>query len=334
MRTGQQYRRLPLPIECTTQVLAPRVDYGPTPMRITDRGHSAVARPVLWTRGEGCGELAEILSEIEPVRVTGDVTESVIRHRAELLVSRRIAAGFDLVNNASPIGLEVDQAAAVVAAAAGGPHSLLAVRLARRLAERLGLDGLVTSAYQEDDDRGRAVAAVERLYEDEPRIEYRITQATDAADLVRQLPERSILVIGAPGGGWLQRNFLGAGAKLRSEAAAGAVVVRRQPDKVFQVMEDPVFVGPYREAIDVLRLHSEEVLAVVDRAELIGIVRRGALEVADPGVPVQSVMEAPVSVEMQAAVEEAMVLAPRFSGAAIPVVDDDGLLVGALPVPL
>ena len=65
---------------------------------------------LLWTRGEGCGELAEILSEIDPVRVTGDVTESVIRHRAELLVSRRLAGGFDLVNNATPIGFQVDQA--------------------------------------------------------------------------------------------------------------------------------------------------------------------------------------------------------------------------------
>lgn len=301
-------------------------------MRITDRGTDAVPRPVLWTRGEGCGELAELLSEVEPIRITGDVAESCIRHRAELLVSRRLS-GFDLVNNAAPVGFEADGADAVVAAAAGGPNSLLAVRVAMALAGRLGVDGLVTSAYVAEEDKGRAVAAVETLYEREPGIEYRITQAEDAADLVRQLPGRSLLVIGAPGGGWLQRTFFGPGAKLRSEASAGAVVVRSQPDKVFQVMEDPVFVGPYREALDILRLHHEEVLAVVDRAELIGIVRRDALEVADPGVPVQSVMEAPVSVSMTAAVEEAMVLAPRFTGAAIPVVDDENLLVGALPVP-
>lgn len=309
-------------------------DYGPAAMRVTDRAESAVSRPVLWTRGEGCAELAEVLSEVEPIRVVGDVHDACIRHRAELLVSRRTSPSFQLVANAAPVDLRLEDVEAVVAAAAGGPHSLLAVRVARRLAERIEVDGMVASAYDEDDDRARAVQAVDRLHDAEPGIEYRITQASDAAELVSQLPPRSLLVLGASGGGWLQRTFLGAGARLRSEAAVGAVIVRAQADKVFQVMDDPVFVGPYREAVDILRLHKEPVLAVVDRAELIGIVRRSALEVADPGVPVQALMEAPVSVSMTATVEHAMVLAPGFVGASIPVVDDDGLLVGALPVPV
>jgi hypothetical protein len=302
-------------------------------MRITDREPSAVARPVLWTRGEGCGELAEVLSEVEPIRVVGDIHDACIRHRAEVLVSRRLTGSFELVSNVAPLGLKLDDVETVVAAAAGGPHSLLAVRVARRMSKVLGVDGMVASAYAEDDRRGPAVAAVERLYAFEPDIEYRITQATDAADLVAQLPPHSLLVIGAPGGGWLQRTFFGAGARLRSEATVGSIVVRSQPDKVFQVMDDPVFVGPYREALDIIRIHRDPVLAVVDRAELIGIVRREALEVADPGVPVQSLMEAPVSVSMMAPVEHAMVLAPGFVGGSIPVVDDEGLLVGGLPVP-
>jgi len=302
-------------------------------MRVTDREQSGVTRPVLWTRGEGCGELAGVLSEIEPIRVVGDVHEACIRHRANLLVSRRLTGSFDLVANAAPVDVRLDDVEAVVAAAAGGPHSLLAVRVARRVAESLGIDGIVASAYAEDERRSTAVSAVERLHAVEPGIEYRITQASDAASLVAQLPQRSLLVIGAPGGGWLQRTFFGPGARLRSEASVGAVVVRSQPDRVFQVMDDPVFVGPYREAVDIMRLHVEPVLAVVDRAELIGIVRRGALEVADPGVPVQALMEAPISVSMTATVEQAMVLARGLEGAALPVVDDDGLLVGALPVP-
>lgn len=302
-------------------------------MRVTDREQSAVSRPVLWTRGEGCGELAGVLSEIEPIRVVGDVREACIRHRADVLVSRRLTGSFDLIANVAPVDIHLDHVAAVVAAAAGGPHSLLAVRVAKRIADALSVDGIVASAYAEDERRGPAVATVERLHAVEPDIEYRITRAEDAADLVGQLPPASLLVIGAPGGGWLQRTFFGPGARLRSEASVGAVVARSQPDRVFQVMEDPEFVGPYREAMDIIRLHDAPVLAVVDRAELIGIVRREALEVADPGVPVQALMEAPVSVSMTTTVEQAMVLAPGFQGASLPVVDEDGLLVGALRIP-
>ncbi|MGF1668227.1 MAG: CBS domain-containing protein [Acidimicrobiia bacterium] len=300
-------------------------------MRIVRRSQDGVARPVLWTRGQGCRELAEMLSEVEPVRVVGDIGEACIRHGAELLVSRKLSASFDLINTAVPVDMDPDSMSTVVAAVAGGPHSELAVRVSERLARSTDRQALVTCAFQEEEDRERAVATIERLRAAVPGVEYRLVKAADAGELVSQLPERSLLVIGAPGGGWLQRTFFGPGAKLRSGAPAGAVVVRRAPDRVFQLMTDPQFVGPLREAVDILRLHSEPVLAVVDRAVLIGVVRRSSLELADPGVPVEALMEAPASVSMTAAVSEAAGLGERFRGGAIPVVDDDGRLVGALP---
>lgn len=263
--------------------------------------------------------------------MVGDVVETCIRHGAELLVSRRLSSSFDLVNTAVPMGFDPDSVVSVVAAVAGGPHSELAVRVAERIGKVTDAEAIVTCAFQEESQRGRAVATIERLFEKVPGIEYRLVQAADATELVAGLPDRSLLVLGAPGGGWLQRTFFGAGAKLRSEAPAGAVIVRRSPDRVFQVMTDPIFVGPLREAVDILRLHTDPVLAVVDRAQLIGIVRRSALELADPGVPVASLMEAPSSVAMTAAVEEARGLVGGFEGAAVPVVDDEGRLVGALP---
>jgi CBS domain-containing protein len=300
-------------------------------MRIIQRSEDGVARPVLWTRGQGCRELAEMLSDVEPVRVVGDVGEACIRHGAELLVSRKLSASFDLINAAVPVDVDPESMSAVVAAVAGGPHSELAVRVAERLAQAGDRPALVTCAFQQERDRDRAVATIERLSAAVPGVEYRLVNAADATELVSQLPERSLLVIGAPGGGWLQRTFFGAGAKLRSEAPAGAVVVRRAPDRVFQHMTDPQFVGPLREAVDILRLHSEPVLAVVDRAQLIGVVRRSSLELADPGVPVEAFMEAPTSVSMTSTLSEVGGVAERFEGGAIPVVDDDGRLVGALP---
>lgn len=299
-------------------------------MRVIDRPDQGLPRPVLWTRGQGCGELAELLSEVEPIRVVGDVVDSCIRHGAELLVSRKLPGSFELVSVAVPVDLDVEAMSTIVATVAGGPHSELAVRVAARLGKVTGREALVTCAFQEEDERERAVATIERLYAKVPGIEYRLVKANDAGELVSQLPDRSALVVGAPGGGWLQRTFFGPGAKLRSEAAAGAVVVRRAPDRVFHHMSDPIFVGPLREAVDILRLHSEPVLAVVDRAQLIGVVRRIALELADPGVPVEALMEAPASIPMTASIEAARPLLKRFAGAAIPVVDDGARLVGAL----
>jgi CBS domain-containing protein len=302
-------------------------------MRTFDAEVPGVARPVLWTRGQGCRELAEQLSLVEPIRVTGDVADACVRHAAEVLVSRRATGSFDLVSVAAPLDFDPVGVEAVVAAVAGGPHSELAALVARRLGETIGVPATMVSAFREDTERTRAVATIDSIFATVPGLESRLVKAEDAADLFVDLPERTLVVVGAAGGGWLQRTFFGPGARLRQNAPAGAVVVRRQPDRVFQVMTDPVFVGPLREATDILRIHQDRVLAVVDRAVLIGIVRRQALENADPGVPVQDLMEPPLSVPLSASVNEAMELSDRFRGASIPVVDDDGRLVGALAVP-
>lgn len=302
-------------------------------MRTFDAAMAGVARPVLWTRGQGCRELAEQLSLVEPIRVTGDVAETCVRHAAEVLVSRRATASFDLVSVAVPLDFDPTGVEAVVAAVSGGPHSELAARVARRLGETLGVEATMVSAFREESERTRAVATIDAIFAAVPGIESRLVQADDAGDLFAGVPERTLVVVGAAGGSWLQRTFLGPGARLRQNAPAGAVVVRRSPERVFQAMTDPVFVGPLRDATDILRFHDDEVLAVVDRAKLIGVVRRDALEKAEPGVPVQDLMEPPQSVGITDAVSEARVLAPRFAGGSIPVIDDDGRLVGALAVP-
>jgi Mg/Co/Ni transporter MgtE len=95
-------------------------------------------------------------------------------------------------------------------------------------------------------------------------------------------------------------------------------------------MGDPVFVGPLREAVDILRIHQEKVLAVVDRAQLVGIIRRDALEVADPGILVSQIMEEPRSVGLTDLMEDCVELGPVFAPDPIPVVDGDGLLVGGV----
>lgn len=285
--------------------------------------------PVLWTRGEGCGELAEAVSGGTAVRVVGDVSEEVIRHRARLLVSRKLS-GFDLASMAVPVRMETEKVSSVVAAVAGGPHSLLAASVAHRLGQALGVESLMACAYRDEESKATAVSVIESLYTEVPGLEYRLVEAVDADGLISQLPGETLLVLGAPGGNWLQRTFFGPGAKLLSEAPAGAVVVRAEPERVFQRMSDPVFVGPMRDAADILLLHPEPVLAVVDRAVLVGVVRRSVLEEAGLGVMVGALMTEPVAVSLTDDMKAVEEMSSVFEGAPVPVIDDQGLLVGSI----
>lgn len=282
--------------------------------------------PVLWTRGKGCAELAALLSAPEPVRVQGDLEQECVRHRAELLVSRRLPHT-DLTSVAVPVDFTADGVGSVVAAVAGGPHSPLAARVARRLGRTMGLHASMVCAHRDDDGRAEAVSLIETLYVEVPGLEYRLIEADGPSALVDQIPDDALLVLGAPGGNWFQRTMFGSGARLRQAAPAGAVIVRQAPPRVFQRMGEPVFVGPLREATDILRIHREPVLAVVDSAKLVGIVRREALEIADPGVPVSELMEEPVWIPADATVAEAVEIAGSFDGS-VPVVDESGRVVG------
>jgi len=286
---------------------------------------------VLWTRGEGCGRLAELLSDRPPVRVVGDLAEACLAHRASLLVSKRLPS-VDLVDVAVPLDFRPDGVEVVVAAVAGGPHSPLAATVAHRLADALGRPGLMACAYRDDEGRTQALSLIESLQPEVPGIEYRLVQTVDAGDLLTRFPERTLLVLGAPGGSWFHRTIYGPGVKLRHRAPNGAVLVRRAPLRVFRVMSDPVFVGPLRTAGDILRMHGEGVLAVVDRAALVGVVRRSSLASVPPDTPVGEVMEPPVSVLLDAPVDEARALGSLFGSDPVPVVDEGGRLVGGVRV--
>ena len=197
----------------------------------------------------------------------------------------------------------------------------------------MGVKSLMVCAYKDDETQAEALSWVERLYDEVPGIEYRVIEASDADGIIDQLPERSALVIGAPGGSWLQRTFFGQGARLRKGAAAGVMVVHAVPERVFQAMSDPTFVGGLREVGDILRIHDERIFAVADRAVLIGVVERDVLEASDPMALVRDVMSEPVSVAVDAPIEDAAALVDRFGSEPIPVTDEAGHLVGSISFP-
>jgi hypothetical protein len=288
---------------------------------------------VVWTRGSGCSELAELLSDGEPSRISGDLAEACISQRADLLISRRFPSAFDLVSVAVPVGFAPENVTRVVSAVGGGPHSFLAADTASRIGRRLGVEAEMISAIRPGEDRSEAAEVLERIGLSVPEIGGRIVEVDGIADLVAGLGEETLVVFGAPGGSWLQRSMLGPGARIRSKAPAGAIMVRSAPDRVFRWMGEPVFVSPLRLADDTLLFHPERVLAVADEGLLVGLVRRESLETAGASA-VGSVMEEAVSAKVDETIAEAMQLEPTFGTDPIPVTDHDEHLVGGLSLPV
>ena len=288
---------------------------------------------VVWTRGRGCAELADLLSGGDADRITGDLTEGCISYRADLLVSRRLPGSFDLVNVAAPLGFVPENVTRVVSAVGGGPHSELAAQTAATIGRRLGVEAEMISATRPGQDPIEAQKVIERVALNVDEIEGRVVEVAGIAELVENLDEGSLVVLGASGGSWLQRAMFGPGARLKSKAQAGAVIVRNAPDRVFRWMGEPVFVGPLRNADDTLAMHSENVLAVAEGGVLVGLVRRESLEQAGADM-VASVMEEALSTKVDETIVEARELEPTFGRDPIPVTDHDEHLVGGLSLPV
>lgn len=293
----------------------------------TPRAHP---RPwtVLWTRGRGCRELAELLGEDRAERVSGDLSEVCLRTRADLLVSRKFPS-LDLVPVAVPRDVQPDRVEGVVAAVGAGPHSVLAARLAFRLAERLSVPAQMVSVFRSPAEEQVAVAALEAASEEVPDLEGRAVEGEDPAEILEQLPPGSLLVLGAPGGSLIQRLFLGPGARLRSGAPGGAVMVREATPRAFHRMRTSPYVSPHLLVADARRLiQDDEVVPVVEEGRLVGVVRRSQLGDGDGGRPVAEMMEEPVSVPYDAPLEEAVPLLD--GGGSVAVVDQGGRLLGCL----
>lgn len=291
------------------------------------------SRSVIWTRGRGCAELAELLSNGEASRIAGDTTEECIDRRADLLVARKFPGNFDLVSIAVPVDFHPEHVTSVVATVAGGPHSLLAAETAAGIANALEVPAEMVSASGPEGDPQSVAEVLDQIGSSLPSLSRRVVEVDGVTELVDTLDEGALLVIGAPGGSWLQRSMFGPGARLRRTAQAGAVIVRSAPDRVFRFMGEPVYVAPLRLADDTLRFHQENTLAVADGGRLIGLVRRERLVIAG-GAAVGTLMDEAMSVRFDETMTEAWELEPTFGEDPIPVTDHQENLVGGLSLPV
>jgi CBS domain-containing protein len=285
---------------------------------------------VVWTRGEGCPELANLLGGGEAHRAGADLRTSCVEARADLLVGRKLTS-FDLVGMAVPYGFDPAQVRGVAAAVAGGPHSLLAARVAQRLAAALEVPASLVAASADAGSDAAAEEALERAAGLVPITEQRVLRAANPGAAVRALPSGLALVLGAPGGTWWQRQFTGPGRQLRGGAPAGAVVVRRAPRRCFQHMDDPEAMGVQMPAGEALRLSATPIVAVAEEGRLVGMVRRHTLEAADPAAPLGSLMEAPIFALAEDSLDVIAGLAAFLEGAPVPVMDGSGRLCGTVP---
>lgn len=297
-------------------------------MSIADRSGLSV----VWTRGKGCSELAKLLASGAATRISGDLIEGCVDRRADFLVTRRFPSSFDLVNVAVPVEFQPASVTSIVATVSGGPHSRLAAQTADVISQELGVPGEMVSAAPDSGWIEEAGRLLEELTPEGSAMKGRVVEVSDMGGLVESVEDTALLVLGAPGGSWLQRLMFGPGARLRRSAQAGSVVVRSAPRRVFKEMGEPVYVSPLHLASDTLRVRSESKIAVASEGRLVGLVRRDRLKSAGDRV-VADIMDDPVSIDFASPMSGAAELFSDWGAAPVPVIDAKGNLVGSLTLP-
>ena len=294
-------------------------------------GTSGLGR-VAWTRGLGCLPLAERLDDGPPIAISGDLQRSCVTDRVDLLVARRFGS-FDLVPVAVPHQVDFGNVCAVTAAVGEGPHSPLAAAVAARLALALGVPGELATVYRSYEEMPWALDRLERLSRDYPHLGHRATKESTAVKLIDSLAPSTLLIVGAPGGSWFQRQIYGPGHRLLVAAPAGAIAVRSAPRRCYHEAVEPagIAVGPRLTVGDALRVVAHQVVPVADNGHLVGMLRATAMTEVPSETRVAHVMEPAVAVTSTARVSAAGELAEFLEHSPVPVVDPDGRLIGVIP---
>jgi hypothetical protein len=157
-----------------------------------------------------------------------------------------------------------------------------------------------------------------------------VVEAQNASGLIEHLDAGALLVLGAPGGSWLTRQFIGPGARLMSQAPGGTVVVRDAPRRAFQLMTEPEPLSVHMHAGDAVEILRGRVVPVTNEGTLVGVVRAAALAAAPPETVLGDLMEDPPLIDVYEDVEGLVALAEFFEGDPMPLVDENGTLRGML----
>lgn len=282
--------------------------------------------PVVWTRGSGCRELAEVISGDAAIRVDSDPVATCILTGATLMVSRRLSS-FDLCSVAVPSGFSADGVTGVVATVGSGPHSSLAAAVAERIGKSLGVPARAVYTHGGSEPTPAAIRIVQVLDDQFPDLCIEAVGATSPEAMVQELPTGTLLIVGAPGGSWFQRQFFGPGARIKHKASGGTIVVKAAPARVYQAMEAPSAFGPHMRVADARVVGVGDVV-VASENTLLGVVTEETLLAADPDAELGGLAHEAAFLSPEETIEHAQDLVNDTTSTTIPVVDGSGTLVG------
>jgi hypothetical protein len=272
------------------------------------------------------------VAEDAVIAARADLKTHCLAERIDLLVARRFTT-FDLVPTVVPHDVSLDRVRSITAAVCDGPHSSLVAAIAARLSATLDVPAELVTVYRDAEELPDAVVRMAKLAAPHPEMGRRIAQSSTVAGVVDTLNSTTLLVVGAPGGSWIQRQLHGPGHRMISGAPGGVVVVRNAPRSCFHEAVDPagIALGAGLAVEDARRIMATSSVPVAREGRLVGILRADALTSAPAGATVGDLMEPPVAVlatESIAAVDD---LRAFLDDGPVPVVDGKARLVGVVP---
>jgi CBS domain-containing protein len=284
---------------------------------------------VVWSGNEACRDLAELLADDRALRAGTDTLTTLTESRATLHVTPQLPS-VERCSVAVPHNVTLGTVDQVVATVGGGPHSLLAAAAARRAAQRLGVPGRILTGYRRPDQRSAALRALAHVAAESTDLPMEAVHAEHPIDLVASLPAGAMVVVGAPGGSWFQRQFFGPGVRLRVAAPGGVVVVRQDVCRVYQAMNPPMAVGSHMRIRNVLEVTTEPVILVADHGRLTGTVRRSQLLAHPSHIEVGTIADPAVSVAAVEPIEHIWLVLEEHNGGPVGVVTRTGRLIGTI----
>ena len=295
-----------------------------------DPGYTGFSGHVAWTKGESNHEVANLLCDV-PVRLSGDLETACVDMSVDVVVAKRFPRS-DLVSAIVPVAFDADAITSVAVAVGEGPHSPLAVAIAERVAESLDVPGTAIAAYQTSDQDRDARQRLGRLVASGSSFDTLALHTPDPRSIAAHISKETLLVHGAGGGSFLERHLTGTGNRLTSRARGCVLIVRSSAPKCFQSVASPTpyALAPELLVADALQVMTYPFAPVVSARKLLGIVRVETLVAADPGSSIGTFIEPVAGLNRRDPIRVATFEREHLGPGPLPVVDDEGHLVGVL----
>lgn len=295
-----------------------------------DRNDPGFAGRIAWTKGESNREVAELLCDLA-IRLNGDLETECVDKKIDVVVSKRIPRS-DIVSAIVPVAFDSDAISSVAVAVGEGPHSPLAVSVAEKIADRLGVPGTAIAAYRTSAQDREARQRLGRLVASGSSLDTVTLRTPDPRSIADDIPKDTLLVHGAGGGSFMERHLTGTGHRLTSRARGCVLVVRSSEPRCYQaaVSPTPYALAPELLVADALQVMTHPFAPVVSARKLLGIVRVETLVAADPGSPIEPFIETVTGLNRRDPLRIATFERDHLGPGPLPVIDNDGHLVGVI----